>query len=315
MRYLFLCLENGGSAGKRPAACSLDDCVGTSTGRRTALCRHRHAVSGRGGQLGKRLQHVRFWEIEWPDVVKLRTASKACAISRLYRGRETPEEIKDLVHSVLASVVRWQKEAPVRWCRMLENRPEIVTRRDKGTAMDWFREKRVAVWGCGALGSLIAEHLARGGAAELRLCDTGLVSPGLLVRQNFGDADVNEAKAIALKRRVEAIAPSVKVTAKVENLLTALDTGDWDSEVDIVIDATASLSVRAKLEAALKGRERTIPIGSVMISGGAQRSGRGRCASDVRKWTLRRAKENRPLSHGSRLVDPLGAGILDERRQ
>ena len=160
----------------------------------------------------------------------------------------------------------------MRWCRMLENRPEIVTRRDRGTAMDWFRGKRVALWGCGALGGLIAEHLARGGAAELRLYDSGLVSPGLLVRQNFGDADVNKAKAIALKQRLESIAPSVKVTAKVENLLSELDRDDWDADIDVVIDATASLSVRSKLEAVLKGRDRTPPIVLVMISGDAQRA-------------------------------------------
>ena len=59
----------------------------------------------------------------------------------------------------------------MRWCSVIENRPEIVTRRDEGTAMDWFRGKRVALWGCGAIGSLIAEHLARAGVAELTLYD------------------------------------------------------------------------------------------------------------------------------------------------
>ena len=271
VRYLFLCLEKGGVDSVRLLAHLMIAServpegeplyVGIGTPSR-----------GVAGDLEKRLQHVQFWEIGWPDVVKLRTASTACAISELYRGRETPEEIRSLVHSVLTRVSRWKEEASVRWCRTLENRPEIVTRRDKGTAMDWFRGKRVALWGCGALGSLIAEHLARCGAAALRLHDLGLVSPGLLVRQNFGDADVNEAKAIALKRRVESIAPSIKVTARVENLLLALDRDDWDADVDVVIDLTASLSVRAKLEAVLKGRARTTPIGSVMISGDAQRA-------------------------------------------
>ena len=271
VRNLFLCLEKGGVKSLRMLAHLMIAservpegeplCVGIGTPSR-----------GVAGDMGKRLQHVQFWEIEWPDVMKLRTASKASNICELYKGLETPEEIRDLIRSVFASVFKWQDEAQVRWCRVLENRPEIVTRRDKGTAMDWFRGKRVALWGCGALGGLIAEHLARGGVAALRLHDTGRVSPGLLVRQNFGDADVNEAKAIALQRRVESIAPSVKVTARVENLLTALDRGDWDADVDVIIDATASLSVRAKLEAVLKGRERTIPIGSVMISGDAQRA-------------------------------------------
>ena len=271
VRDLFLCLEKGGvecnlllahlmiASERVPDGEPLYVGIGTPS-------------RGVAGNPEERLQHVQFWEIEWPDVLKLRMASRACAISSRYRGRETPEEIRALIHSVFGRVLTWQKEAPIRWCRMLENRPEIVIRRDKGTAMDWFRGKRVAVWGCGALGGLIAEHLARGGVAELRLFDIGLVSPGLLVRQNFGDADVNEAKAIALKRRVEFVAPSVKVTVSVENLLSVLDSDIWDEDVDVVIDATASLSVRTKLEAVLKGRERMIPIGSVMISGDAQRA-------------------------------------------
>ena len=271
VRNLFLCLERGAVNSVRMLAHLMIASERVREGE-PLYVGIGTPMRGVAGDIGKRLQHIQFWEIEWPDVVKLRTASIACAISRQYKGRETPEEIRDLFHSVLAVVSKWQEEAQVRWCRMLENRPEIVTRRDKGTAMDWFRGKRVALWGCGALGGLIAEHLARGGAAELRLHDKGLVSPGLLVRQNFGESDVNEAKATALKRRVESIAPSVKVTARVENLLTALDRVDWDADVDVIVDATASLSVRAKLEAVLKGHERTIPIGSVMITGDAQRA-------------------------------------------
>ena len=227
---------------------------------------------GVANDIEQRRQHVEFWEIGWADVLTLRTASKACEISRRYAGRETPEELKQLIDSVLGDLFKWQEEASVWWCRVLENRPEIVTRRDQGTAMDWFGGKRVALWGCGALGGLIAEHLARAGVAALRLHDRGVVGPGLLVRQNFTDADVNEAKAVALQKRVQSIAPGVQISSKVENLLGALDRDDWDADIDVVIDATASLSVRAKLEVVLKARERTIPIASVMISGDAQRA-------------------------------------------
>ena len=225
---------------------------------------------GSAGDITQRRQHIAFWEVGWRDVVTLRAASTACEISRYHEGRDTPENLQSLIDSMFMDLYKWRHEARVHWCSVIENRPEIVTRRDKGTAMDWFRGKRVTLWGCGALGGMIAEHLARAGVAELALHDRGLVEPGLLVRQNFTDADVNEFKVSALQRRVEAIAPSVKVTWKAENVLGTLDSDDWDADVDLVIDATASLNVRTKLEAVLKGRKRGVPIGSVMISADAQ---------------------------------------------
>ena len=44
--------------------------------------------------------------------------------------------------------------------------------------MNWFRGKRVALWGCGAIGGLIAEHLARAGVAQLTIYDWDRVTPG-----------------------------------------------------------------------------------------------------------------------------------------
>ncbi len=226
---------------------------------------------GVAGDVTQRHQHLTFWEIEGHDVAKLRAASIACQFSNHYRREDTPEEFQALINSVFETLIRWRNEARVRWCSVIENRPEIVTRRDEGTAMDWFRGKRVALWGCGAIGSLIAEHLARAGIAELTLYDRNHVTPGVLVRQNFSAADTNEPKATALASRVQSIAPNVKVFARIEDIVfQTLTRTDWDADIDVVVDATASLRVRSKLEAVLKEHERQIPIASVMISATAQ---------------------------------------------
>lgn len=226
---------------------------------------------GVAGDLTQRRQHLQFWEVEGADVAKLRAASIACDISNHYKGQDTPEQIQALINSVFDSLFKWRDEASVRWCSVIENRPEIVTRRDEGTAMDWFRNKRVALWGCGAIGGLIAEHLARAGVAQLTLYDRGRVTPGLLVRQNFADADTNDPKAVALARRVKSIAPGVGITTKVEDIVAqTLNGADWDTGVDVVIDATASLPVRSKLEAVLKVHAADIPLAAVMISAAAQ---------------------------------------------
>ena len=269
VRYLFRCLENKGVESARMLAHLMLASERVQEGE-PLFVGIGTPSRGVAGDMSQRRQHVQFWEILWQDVLKLRNASKVCAISRRYEGQETPEELKDLMGSVFANLFKWQNEAVVRWCRVLENRPEIVTRRDKGTAMDWFGGRRVALWGCGALGGAIAESLARAGVAELILHDRGTVSPGLLVRQNFADADINDAKALALQRRLESVAPGVNVTAKIDDLLETLDRDDWDADVDVIIDATASLGVRSKVEAILKSRGCIIPIASVMISGDAQ---------------------------------------------
>ena len=79
-------------------------------------------------------------------------------------------------------------------------------------------------------------------------------------------------QVVALQRRIQAIAPAVQTTATVENLVEALDGDEWDADVDVVIDATASIGVRSKLETVSKWHQAKVPIVSVMISGDAQRA-------------------------------------------
>ena len=110
--------------------------------------------------------------------------------------------------------------------------------------MDWFRGKGVALWGCGAIGGLIAERLARTGVSQLTLCDRARVTPGLLVRQNFSAFDTEETKSAALAERLLSIAPNVQVTPRHEDIVSETLAGaDWDADVDLIIDATASLQV------------------------------------------------------------------------
>ena len=270
VRHLFDYLETKGSLGYRllahmmiaseriPSDAPLYVAIGTPS-------------RGVAGDIAQRNQHLTFWEIEAADVAKLRAASIACQFSNRYEGQETPAAIQGLIDSVFGTLFTWRNEARVRWCRVIENRPEIVTRRDKGTPMDWFRGKRVALWGCGAIGGLVAEHLARAGVAKITLYDQGLVTPGVLVRQNFSILDTNDAKAVALAGRLRSIAPDLQVATSVEDVVSrTLTRADWDADVDIIIDATASLRVRSKLEVALKEHAHHIPIASVMISADAR---------------------------------------------
>ncbi len=246
------------AASRAPVGKPMHVCIGTPS-------------RGRAGAKDERLQHLQFWEIEAGDVITLQAVSAACNVSMHFKGNETPAHIQALIDSVFASLVKWQVKSRVRWCQMLENRPEILIRRDEGTAMEWFRGKRVAIWGCGALGGAIAEHLTRAGVSKLVLYDNDIVTPGVLVRQNFLNKDINSPKSHALKQRLQAVSRDVEVVSVAENLITQTLKGTaWDHEVDVIVDATASLQVRAKLETQLKSRDASVPIGSMMISGAAE---------------------------------------------
>ncbi|MFF3527180.1 ThiF family adenylyltransferase [Streptomyces rubiginosohelvolus] len=56
------------------------------------------------------------------------------------------------------------------------------------------------VWGCGGLGSWIPEFVVRAGTSQATVSDPGTVSCGLLVRQNYVEADVGSSKAQAMAR-------------------------------------------------------------------------------------------------------------------
>lgn len=102
-------------------------------------------------------------------------------------------------------------DIPIEWCRMSDERPEVSTRRDDGRPVNGLQNKNIHIWGCGGLGSWIAEFAARAGASTITLCDPGTISGGLLVRQNYTENDVGRSKALALADRLRCIRDELAV--------------------------------------------------------------------------------------------------------
>lgn len=73
------------------------------------------------------------------------------------------------------------------------------------------RNKRVAVIGCGSVGSYLAEELVRSGISELVLIDPDVVEWPNLTRTVFGYRDVGMPKVFALKKRLETIFPDLQI--------------------------------------------------------------------------------------------------------
>lgn len=167
-------------------------------------------------------------------------------------------------------VIKWLVNAPLKWCYVMEDRPEIVLRRDGDAITSALVGKRVLLLGCGALGSAIAETVVRAGAHTLGLVDNASVKPGVLVRQRYSDADIGRPKANALRDRLNALGLACRVSAEVFDLrsqaLTRFTLDDWD----MMIDATASVSVAHRLESELAEQALAIPLVSLSVSAAAE---------------------------------------------
>jgi ThiF family/Prokaryotic E2 family A len=149
-------------------------------------------------------------------------------------------------------------DIPIEWCNISDERHEVTTRRDDNRPVNGFQGKTVHILGCGGLGSWIAEFIARAGATTITVCDPGTITGGLLVRQNYTEADIGHTKADALAARLRAIRDDLIVTVaegSVPDPAVSLS-------ADLIIDATVSHSITTYLDR-LAGQERKALIAQV----------------------------------------------------
>ncbi|MBS0533098.1 MAG: ThiF family adenylyltransferase [Proteobacteria bacterium] len=195
----------------------------------------------RGIAGGPRLQHLTAWHLNTERVDEIRKAIDA----------STDAEQLDVAY-----FQDWAATASIEWCRVLEDRPEIVTRRDVGTASIWWRGRSVVMFGCGAIGSVAAMLLARAGVAKLTLYDRDIVKPGVLVRQSFGRYQIGLNKADAMAQNVKNAVPAVDVRYAETDVVARLKVPERLAEIlaaDVIINATASTTVAAALEKEFRG--------------------------------------------------------------
>lgn len=190
----------------------------------------------RGIAGGERLQHLACWRIDAKRVDEIREAINAST-------DDVPMDIADFY--------AWAEKANIEWCTVLEDRPEIVTRRDAESASAWWAGRHVVVLGCGAIGSAVAMLLARAGVAKLQLYDKDLVKPGILVRQLFDRYQIGANKAKATAENVRFANPSVEAPSSSADIVRLLDVPERRADIlaaDVIINATASTMVATALE-------------------------------------------------------------------
>ena len=104
----------------------------------------------------------------------------------------------------------------------------------------------VAIVGCGALGGLQAEALARAGVGRLSIIDRDYLEPANLQRQFlFDEADAAQAlpKAAAAERRLKQINSSVRIEGIVEDMNSA-NVEELFAGVDLILDGTDNFETR-----------------------------------------------------------------------
>lgn len=110
---------------------------------------------------------------------------------------------------------------------------------------------RVAVVGCGAIGSFVADLLLRSGVRRLLLLDHQRLRPGNVVRHLAGDRYVGRLKADAVLACLTSTGlPVEQVSARHALISTAREACDFAREYDLVIDATGDQRAAALLQAA-----------------------------------------------------------------
>lgn len=132
-------------------------------------------------------------------------------------------------------------DARISWWCVSDERPSVTTRRDNSRPTKAFVGRTVLLFGCGGLGSWMADYIVRAGVGRLYLSDPAAVTGGLLVRQNYEEIDVGWNKEVALQRRLAGIRDDVDISV-VEDF-EAFDL----NHPDLIIDASVNLALGQSL--------------------------------------------------------------------
>jgi hypothetical protein len=130
-------------------------------------------------------------------------------------------------------------DAVVQWLPTANWHPEQLGSRGRFTK--GLRDRHVAILGAGALGSIVAELMVRGGVERIIVVDGESFAPGNLVRHTLGIPQLGEPKAAALATRLNTISPNVTASA-IGATFPFLSRADADGlrEATLIIDTTGN---------------------------------------------------------------------------
>jgi molybdopterin/thiamine biosynthesis adenylyltransferase len=171
-------------------------------------------------------------------------------------------------------------------------------------------DRKVAIVGCGSLGSKIAVTLARSGVGGFLLVDDDLFLPDNLVRHDLDWRDVGIHKADSVARRVALVNPAASCSVRrmrlggqessgaIETLIKSL------ADSDLIIDATADAGVFNYLCAAVAISKKPMVWAEIFGGGFGGLIARYRPSREPAPASIRRAIENWCADQGKVLPRP-----------
>ena len=126
-------------------------------------------------------------------------------------------------------------------------------------------KSRVTVCGCGALGTVLANHLVRAGVGYVRIVDRDFVEISNLQRQVlFDESDVmnNIPKAVAAANKLRAVNSAVTIEPVVADI-DRTNILDLCKDADVIVDGTDNFEVRYTINDA------AVKLGKPWVFGGA----------------------------------------------
>jgi len=124
---------------------------------------------------------------------------------------------------------------------------------------------RVTVCGCGALGTVLANHLVRAGVGHVRIVDRDFVEISNLQRQVlFDESDVsnNMPKAVAATNKLRGVNSAVTIEPVVADI-DRTNILDLCKDADVIVDGTDNFEVRYTINDA------AVKLGKPWVFGGA----------------------------------------------
>lgn len=105
-------------------------------------------------------------------------------------------------------------------------------------------KSKIAIIGCGALGTVVANNLVRAGVGKISIIDRDFVELNNLQRQIlFDEDDIGVPKAVAAAEKLKRVNSDVEIKAMVKDL-NHMNAEKIVSGVDLVLDGTDNMQTR-----------------------------------------------------------------------
>lgn len=153
------------------------------------------------------------------------------------KGKDAKKYKKNFIKKYRQDIL--SDETEIAWCNSHNISHEQISSR--GAFNSSVVNDKILLIGAGALGSMVAELLARGGFRNLVIIDNDILMPGNLVRHTLGIDDIYNSKAVSLSRRMIAISPAASIDF-IDAKFPPIQTEDIDkiNSCSIIIDCSAS---------------------------------------------------------------------------